>query len=49
MSMQAFYTNIAANTVAEQLQDLLRVTKASLEQVQAVRSELAWDTWGEAK
>lgn len=49
MSMQAFYTNIAAPTVAEQLQSLVRITKASLEQVQAVRSELAWDAWAEAK
>ncbi|MCW5874053.1 MAG: hypothetical protein KIS88_05345 [Anaerolineales bacterium] len=50
MSMHEFYTNIATqNETSEQMQVLVEVAKAELEQVLAVRSELAWDSWREAK
>lgn len=50
MSMQAFYTNIAsASSAAPEMQALQSITQASLEQVQAVRSEYEWDRWREAK
>lgn len=46
MSMQEFYTNIATqNDASQEMQALAQVAQAELEQVQAVRSELAWDTW----
>lgn len=49
MSMHEFYTNISTETPSESLQALAEVAKADLDQVLAVRSELAWDTWREAK
>jgi hypothetical protein len=41
VSMQAFYTNL--NTA----DGFLRIAQASLNEILAVRSELAWDIWSE--
>lgn len=49
-SMQAFYTNVfTPGKPQSQFAAYLRIAKASLKQVLAVRSELAWDIWKEAK
>lgn len=48
MSMHTFYTQTFA-TPQTQFAGLARIAAASLKQVLAVRSELAWDTWHEAK
>ena len=46
VSMQAFYTNLFSTTENEGvLSGLLRIARASLKEVLAVRSELAWDQW----
>lgn len=48
ISMQAFYTNVFT-TPGSRLGAFLRIAQASLKEILAVRSELAWDTWHEAK
>lgn len=46
VSMQAFYTNLnSANENA--FSGFLRIAQASLSEILAVRSELAWDIWAE--
>jgi len=47
VSMQAFYTNLFSTRENEQssLASLLRIAQASLKEILAVRSELAWDVW----
>jgi hypothetical protein len=47
MSMQAFYTKLhrADNPEAR---GLLQIARASLRKVFAVRSEMAWESWGES-
>ena len=47
MSMQAFYTKLhrADNPEAS---GLLHIARASLRKVFAVRSEMAWEGWGES-
>lgn len=50
LSMQTFYSSLflpKANR-AGTFQALLRVARASLKEILAVRSSLAWDTWGES-
>jgi hypothetical protein len=43
VSMHAFYTNLSTT------EEFLRIAQASLNEILAVRSELAWDIWGETK
>ncbi|MEX2143009.1 MAG: hypothetical protein WD740_00315 [Anaerolineales bacterium] len=45
--MQTFYTSLFSTTVNEQhsLAGLLRIARATLKEILAVRSELAWDVW----
>lgn len=45
VSMQTFYTDLFSNS---DLSGLLRVARASLSEILAVRSELAWEVWAEA-
>ena len=46
VSMQAFYTNLFSATENEGiLSGLLRITRASLKEILAVRSEMGWDEW----
>lgn len=47
MSMQAFYA--AVSTEQSPFESFALIAQASLKQVLAVRSELAWDVWKEAK
>lgn len=49
MSMQAFYTNVFTPAPQDRFASFARIAEASLKQVLAVRSELAWDSWTEAK
>lgn len=46
LSMQAFYTNVFTATPESRFQGFLRVARASLKEILAVRSELSWDVWG---
>jgi hypothetical protein len=48
MTMQAFYTSTLAQPESS-LNAFARIARASLKQILAVRSELAWDIWHEAK
>jgi hypothetical protein len=49
-SMQAFYTNLfATRNEGNSFVGLLRIAKSNLRDILAVRSELAWDVWNEAK
>lgn len=46
VSMQTFYTSLFSATGNEAgLSGLLRIARASLKEILAVRSELAWDAW----
>lgn len=49
LSMQAFYTNLFTAKPETRFQGFLRIAGASLKEILAVRSELAWDAWGEAQ
>lgn len=51
IAMQAFYTDLFNSPTTRQggLAGLLRIARASLKEILAVRSELAWDQWTEAK
>lgn len=51
VSMQTFYTNLFTPQANKRtpLSGLLRIAHASLKEILAVRSELAWDVWNEAK
>lgn len=50
VSMQAFYTNLFSTQSKEgALVGLRRIAQSSLGNILAVRSELAWDLWNEAK
>lgn len=49
MSMQAFYTNVFTPAPQSRFAGFARIAASSLKQVLAVRSELAWDSWHEAK
>ncbi len=50
VSMQAFYTNLfSAEKDNRSFLGFLRIAQASLKEILAVRSELAWDVWNEAK
>jgi hypothetical protein len=44
MTMQAFYTSAFTNQETS-LNAFVRIARASLKQILAVRSELAWDVW----
>jgi hypothetical protein len=44
-TMQAFYTNLFSQE-ENALAGLLRIAQASLDDILAIRSELAWDVWG---
>ena len=48
MSMETFYNNLFPSNQTSKgvLPHLLRIARASLHEVLAVRSELAWETWG---
>ena len=48
VTMQAFYTNLFSEQ-ENALSGLLRIAQASLTDILAVRSELVWDVWDEAK
>jgi len=47
VSMQAFYADLFSARENEQssLASLVRIARASLKEILAVRSELAWDVW----
>jgi hypothetical protein len=46
VSMQTFYTNLFSTPGTHgNLSGLLRIARASLKEILAVRSELAWDAW----
>ena len=47
LSMQTFYSSLFSPKVnqASSFQALLQVARASLKEILAVRSTLAWDTW----
>jgi len=46
VSMQAFYTSLFSTTENNaSLSGLLRIARASLKEILAVRSELYWDEW----
>jgi hypothetical protein len=46
IAMQAFYTDLfSAPENGNLLSGLSRIARASLEEILAVRSELAWDPW----
>jgi hypothetical protein len=47
--MQAFYTNLFSAKPESRFQGFLRIAHASLKEILAVRSALAWDVWHEAK
>jgi hypothetical protein len=47
VTMQAFYTDLFSQDESA-LSGLVRIAQASLEDILAVRSELAWDVWGES-
>ncbi len=49
LAMQAFYTNLFAAKPETRFQGFLRIARASLKEILAVRSELAWDVWSEPK
>jgi len=50
LSMQTFYSSLFSPKVnqASSFRALLQVARASLKEILAVRSTLAWDTWGES-
>jgi hypothetical protein len=46
LTMQAFYADLFSQEHLDQVfQGLRRVAQSSLEDILAVRSELAWDVW----
>lgn len=47
VSMQAFYSDLFSTRENEQssFASLVRIARASLKEILAVRSELAWDVW----
>lgn len=46
MSMQTFYTSLfTPQTQGKSLASLFAIARASLKEILAVRSELAWDDW----
>lgn len=45
LAMQAFYSNLFATKPESRFQGFLRIARASLREILAVRSELAWDVW----
>lgn len=50
LTMQSFYTSLFSPSAnGDSLSAFLRITRASLQEILAVRSELAWDVWNEAK
>lgn len=49
LSMQAFYTNLFTAKPETRFQGFVRIARASLKEILAVRSELSWDVWTEAK
>jgi hypothetical protein len=50
VSMEAFYTNLFSEQNNEGwLAGLRRIARSTLSDILAVRSELAWDMWNEAK
>jgi hypothetical protein len=49
MTMQAFYTNLTSAQVESRFAAFVRIAHASLKEILAVRSELAWVVWTEAK
>lgn len=50
VSMQAFYTNLfSAENKDHSFLGLLRIAQASLKDILAVRSELAWEIWDATK
>lgn len=50
VSMQTFYTNLfSLGNKDRSFLGLLRIARASLKDILAVRSELAWEVWSEAK
>jgi len=48
-TMQAFYTNLVSAQPESRLAGFLRIARASLKQILAVRSELSWSIWTESK
>lgn len=48
-SMQSFYTNLFAPSRESGLNGFLRIARARLQEILAVRSELAWEVWTESK
>lgn len=48
MTMQAFYTSTFTQQESS-FNAFVRIAHASLKQILAVRSELAWEIWSEAK
>lgn len=46
ISMQVFYTNLFSQEDKDRsIRGLLRIARANLKDILAVRSELAWDLW----
>ncbi len=48
-AMQAFYTNLVSAQPESRLLGFLRIARARLKQILAVRSELSWNVWAESK
>jgi hypothetical protein len=48
-TMQSFYTNLFAPNHEAVLDGFMRIARSSLQEILAVRSELAWDLWTESK
>jgi hypothetical protein len=50
VSMQTFYANLfSTHNNHGSLAGLQRIARSALKDILAVRSELAWDMWNEAK
>jgi hypothetical protein len=48
-TMQSFYTSLFAPSRESALDGFLRIARAKLQEILAVRSELAWEVWTESK
>lgn len=49
MTMQAFYINLFEAPAETAFQGFVRIARAGLKEILAVRSELSWDIWTESK
>ncbi len=49
LTMQAFYTDLVSAQPESRFEGFLRIARASLKEILAVRSELSWNIWTESK